>query len=129
MYMKRYLLLLALLLPLAASAQYTTAPQPPDTALLTRVALSLDTTLLDASYYLQRTSLDNASAFGGVVIGSALVGIGAYVEDVRAFCYIGAGVAFIFALVKEIDSFSSLRRAGRSLDRFHYTAAGLAIDL
>ena len=129
MYMKRFLLLLALLLPLAASAQYTPRPQPRDTATLATVALSLDTTLLDAAYYLQRTSLDNAQVFGGCVLGGVLVGAGAYFQDMRTVCYIGAGVAFIFALVKEIDSFTSLRRAGRSLEGFHYTANGLAIDL
>ena len=127
--MKPIVLVLALMLPLAATAQYTPASQPPDSSVLSNVVLSLDTTLLDAAYFLQRTSFDNASAFGGIVIGSALVGVGTYFEDIRTFCYIGAGAAFIFALVKEIDSFISLRRAGRSLERFHYTANGLAIDL
>ena len=127
--MKKFILIAVLLLPLSSTAQYAPKPQQPDTAIFSSVVLSLDTTLLDASYYLQRTAIDNASAFGGCVIGGALVGVGTYFHDIRTACYIGAGVAFIFALVKEIDSFTSLRRAGRSLERFHYTANGLAVDL
>ncbi len=148
MYMKRFLLLLAFLLPLAASAQVpwmkgktpvpfqkdTTRaskplPPPPDTLTATSVLFVNDSTLKAPSVYLHRAANAQGAEMVLTVCSVALVGLGAADERSRTICFVGAGVTGIIAIIQHLTVISNLKKASKSLSRFHLQSNGISIDL
>lgn len=148
MYMKLNLLFLALLLPLAASAQLpwlkgktpvpfqkdTTRaakplPPPPDTLTATSVLFVNDSTLEAPSVYLRRAANAQGAEMVFAVCSVALVGLGAADERSSTICFVGAGVTGIIAIIQHITAISDLKKASKSLSRFHLQSNGITIDL
>lgn len=164
--MKRYLLLFALLLPIAASAQVpwtkgktpvpyqkdTTAkeaPLPPSPSFETvpaSLTVTLDTTMLSASYHLQKAAKAQTLSFVSALGGGVLVAIGLKVDseyqppvtedgvvmahqNPGTIFYFAAGAAGLLSLVAYLNSIGHTKDAGKSLSRLHVTAGGVTIDL
>ena len=147
--MKRYLLLLALLLPVAASAQLpwmkgktpvpyqkdTTdkeAPLPPSPSFDTvpaSLTVTLDTTLESPSYYLRLSAnAHNRELLFGVLSGG-FVTLAALDESSRGLCIAGAAICGVAAIANYFSASSNLKKAGKSLSRLHVAAGGVTIDL
>ena len=147
--MKKLILIAALLLPLAASAQLpwmkgkTPVPYRKDTVssapatdttpafatLPATVTFTLDTTLEAPSYYLrQSANAHNRELLFGVLSGG-FVTLAALDESSRGLCIAGAAICGVAAIVNYFSSSANLKKAGRSLSRLHVNAGGVAIDL
>ena len=148
--MKKLILIAALLLPLAASAQLpwmkgkTPVPYQKDTVaksspvldttpafatLPATVTFTLDTTLESPSYYLRLSAnAHNRELLFGVLSGG-FVTLAALDESSRGLCIAGAAICGVAAIVNYFSSSANLKKAGRSLSRLHVNAGGVAIDL
>lgn len=144
MYMKRYLLLLALLLPLAASAQLpwmkgkTPVPYQKDTTdkeapsfetVPASLTVTLDTTLESPSYYLRLSANAHNREFLFGVLSGGFVTLAALDESSRGLCIAGAAICGVAAIANYFSASSNLKKAGKSLSRLHVTAGGVTIDL
>ena len=147
--MKKLILIAALLLPLAASAQLpwmkgkTPVPYQKDTlssapatdttpafvTLPATVTFTLDTTMESPSYYLrQSANAHNRELLFGVLSGG-FVTLAALDESSCGLCIAGAAICGVAAIVNYFSSSANLKKAGRSLSRVHVNAGGVAIDL
>ena len=152
MYMKRYLLLFALLLPIAASAQVpwmkgktpvpfqkdTTRaakplPPPPDTLLVSSVLYVHDTTLLPASVYLQRAAGNQTREIIFGAVGGAFLGLAFASPDQDGTpsvpLLVVGGVSAVVAIINHFGSIRNTRKAGKALSRVRLQSNGLTIDL
>ena len=130
--MKKLIIIAALLLPLAVSAQVpwmkdkTPVPYQKDTL---SSAPATDTTLESPSYYLrQSANAHNRELLFGVLSGG-FVTLAALDESSRGLCIAGAAICGVAAIVNYFSSSANLKKAGRSLSRVHVNAGGVAIDL
>ena len=147
--MKKLIIIAALLLPLAVSAQVpwmkdkTPVPYQKDTlssapatdttpafaTLPATVTFTLDTTLESPSYYLRLSAnAHNRELLFGVLSGG-FVTLAALDESSRGLCIAGAAICGVAAIVNYFSSSANLKKAGRSLSRVHVNAGGVAIDL
>ena len=147
--MKKLIIIAALLLPLAVSAQVpwmkdkTPVPYQKDTlssapatdttpafaTLPATVTFTLDTTLESPSYYLRLSAnAHNRELLFGVLSGG-FVTLAALDESSRGLCIAGAAICGVAAIANYFSSSANLKKAGRSLSRVHVNAGGVAIDL
>ncbi len=158
MYMKRFLLLLALLLPLAASAQYN--PHRPstwsqaqidsarahegthsklvthpnnDSLMVATVLYVRDTNLLPASVYLQRSAACQTREMIFAVAGGAFIGLAVANPDqdgVPNFpLMVVGGASALVAIINHFAFISNTRKAGKALSRVRLQSNGITIDL
>lgn len=164
--MKKLILIAALLLPLAASAQLpwmkgktpvpyqkdTTAkeaPQPSSPSFDTvpaSLTITLDTTMLSASYHLQKAAKAQTLSFVSAIGGGVLAAIGLKVDseyqppvtedgvvmahqNPGTIFYLAAGAAGVLSLVAYLNSIGHTKDAGKALSRVHLNANGVSIDL
>lgn len=145
-----FLALLALLLPLAASAQVpwmkgktpvpfqkdtTKVVHKPDTVPpapsvpITDLAFDLDTTLLSPSYYINSSASAQMCSFIFTVLAAGFTTSSFFVQDLTEPLLVGAGLCGLIAIINHLSSVSDLRKASKSLSRVHFSAGGVSIDL
>lgn len=146
--MKQFTLLALLMFSMAATAQVpwmkgktpvpfqkdTTKvskplPPPPDTLTVTSALFVNDTTLEAPSVYLRRAANAQRAEMVLTVCSVALVGLGAADERSSTICFVGAGVTGIIAIIQHLTAISNLKKASKSLSRFHLMSNGISIDL
>lgn len=148
--MKKLILIAALLLPIAASAQLpwmkgkTPVPYQKDTVaksspvldttpafatLPATVTFTLDTTLESPSYYLRQSANAHNREFLFGVLSGGFVTLAAIDESSRGLCIAGAALCGVASLINYFSASSNLKKAGRSLSRLHVTSGGVTIDL